>query len=307
MSSQWPGGILSKTAPTITAPTAGEGGSASGMWTIDEVLVHEKAGNWPKRPLLKELYAWGDNSPKGQLGLGDITDRSTPVQVGALTWTKVAVGQIHTLSIKTDGTLWAWGDNSSAQLGIGAISSPYSMSSPVQVGALTTWLSVSGGYRNSQGITTGNALYACGNCAEGGNGLGNTFIISSPVQVGSLTTWAQVSSGFKACLAIKTDGTLWSWGYNAQGQLGHGNTTSISSPVQVGSLTTWLKLAGGQYHAMLIKNDGTFWACGRNVEGQLGDNSTTNRSSLVQVGSLTSWNDIAQSGMTHSSLAITGT
>ena len=62
MSLQWPGGILSKTPPTITAPTDGEGGSASGMWTIAEAMVHKKAGNWPLPILDAELYAWGNNS-----------------------------------------------------------------------------------------------------------------------------------------------------------------------------------------------------------------------------------------------------
>src|SRR3989338_9110551 len=79
------------------------------------------------------LWAWGSNS-YGQLGLGDTTSRSSPVQVGTLTtWTSFAGGGSHSLAGKTDGTLWAWGSNNSGRLGLGDIAN---RSSPVQVGTL---------------------------------------------------------------------------------------------------------------------------------------------------------------------------
>ncbi len=84
------------------------------------------------------LWAWGFNIV-GNLGLGDTANRSSPVQVGALTtWASTACGSNHTLAIKTDGTLWAWGQNNEGQLGLGNTTD---RSSPVQVGALTTWYS----------------------------------------------------------------------------------------------------------------------------------------------------------------------
>ena len=88
------------------------------------------------------LWTWGWNI-YGELGLGDATDRSSPVQVGALTtWSSVANGSYHTTALKTDGTLWIWGYNSFGQLGLGDTTK---RSSPVQVGTLTTWSSVAGG------------------------------------------------------------------------------------------------------------------------------------------------------------------
>ena len=78
MSKKWPGGIINKTAPTITAPTDGEGGSASGIWTISEVMVHEKADNWPKPPILRELWAVGQNESYGQLGVDNGQNDDTP-------------------------------------------------------------------------------------------------------------------------------------------------------------------------------------------------------------------------------------
>lgn len=89
------------------------------------------------------LWSWGRNDIGGQLGLGDTDHRSSPVQVGGLSdWSKVAVGSYHSLAIKTDGTLWAWGDNRFGHLGLGDITDS---SSPVQIGSSTDWNSVVGG------------------------------------------------------------------------------------------------------------------------------------------------------------------
>ena len=78
------------------------------------------------------LWAWGRNN-FGQLGLGNITNYSSPKQVGALTtWYKIAGGGIHTIAIKTDGTIWSWGYNNNGQLGLGNITD---YSSPKQIGA----------------------------------------------------------------------------------------------------------------------------------------------------------------------------
>ncbi|MFZ9218882.1 MAG: hypothetical protein ACO23F_05845, partial [Candidatus Limnocylindrus sp.] len=77
MAERYPGGVISKTPPTVTPPVAGEGGSASGMWTLDTVLEYEKAGAWPKPVLPRSLYAWGLNG-NGQVGDGTIINRSSP-------------------------------------------------------------------------------------------------------------------------------------------------------------------------------------------------------------------------------------
>lgn len=92
------------------------------------------------------LWSWGANY-FGALGLGNTTYYSSPKQVGSLaTWSYVsAAGPQTTAAIKSDKTLWAWGANGNGQLGLGNATN---YSSPKQVGALTTWLSVSGGRYN---------------------------------------------------------------------------------------------------------------------------------------------------------------
>lgn len=239
------------------------------------------------------LWSWGQGT-YGQLGNGSTTSLSSPVQVGALTnWLKVAANGYYTsIAIKTDGTLWSWGRNDRGQIGDGTTTN---RSSPVQIGALTNWLSIAGGGYggHSYAVKTDGTLWAWGRNGAGALGIGNTTDYSSPKQVGSLTNWLKISSGNYSGLAIKTDGTLWSWGLSNYGQLGLNNTTNYSSPKQVGSLTTWLYATAGGYNAVgAIKTDGTLWTWGNNGTGTLGLGNTTSYSSPKQVGSLTSWSTI---------------
>jgi alpha-tubulin suppressor-like RCC1 family protein len=124
----------------------------------------------------------------------------------------------------------------------------------VQVGALTTWAQVAGGYAFSLAIKTDGTMWSWGFNNEGALGLNDTIIRSSPVQIGALTTWAQVAGKNGFSLAIKTDGSLWSWGFGTLGQLGLNAATNRSSPVQVGALTTWSQLAKGGFanHSLAI-------------------------------------------------------
>jgi alpha-tubulin suppressor-like RCC1 family protein len=247
------------------------------------------------------LWGWGYNV-LGALGLGNTISRSSPVQVGSLTnWKQVSVGyQQSSFAIKTDGSLWAWGDNQNAQLGHNNFTS---YSSPVQVGTLTNWKQVSSGFYSCAAIKTDGTLWAWGDNV-GDLGLGDTIIRNSPVQVGTLTNWKRVSFGYYSSAAIKTDGTLWVWGDNVYGELGLGNTTSVSSPVQVGSLTNWKQVGLGINHVVAIKTDGTLWAWGRNDFGQLGLGNFNSYSSPVQVGSLTSWKQVSSKNWFYSSAAI---
>jgi alpha-tubulin suppressor-like RCC1 family protein len=207
------------------------------------------------------LWSWGQNQ-QGGLGLGDVVYRSSPVQIGALTtWSKVAMSQLTSAAIKTDGTLWMWGFGYQGQLGTDLSGGAATRSSPVQVGALTTWAAVSVTRTATFAVKTDGTMWAWGYNGQGRLGLnissGNR---SSPVQIGALTNWNKISANIRVggayggvCLAIKTDGTLWSWGNNIYGVLGLGDAVKRSSPTQVGSLTTWISISAGSATALAIK------------------------------------------------------
>jgi len=250
------------------------------------------------------VWAWGRNE-YGQLGDGTRTDRFTPVQVkgpGGSDWLTdvqaVAAGGYHSLALKTDGTVWAWGRNNGGQLGDGTTTdrlTPVQVVGPGGSDWLTDVQAVAAGVGHSLALKTDGTVWAWGWNEFGQLGDGTTTNSSTPVQVvgpggsGWLTDVQAVAAKWGHSLALKTDGTVWAWGGNWCGQLGDGTTTNSSTPVQVvgpggsGWLTDVQAVAAGVEHSLALKTDGTVWAWGRNEYGQLGDGTTTDRYMPVQV------------------------
>ncbi|PZU88626.1 MAG: hypothetical protein DI529_05360 [Chryseobacterium sp.] len=205
---------------------------------------------------------------------------------------KIVAGQDFFLAISQDGTLWAWGENGSGQLGDGTTTD---RTTPVQISTATTWAFIAAGDNHSAAIKTDGTLWTWGNDSYGQLGNGASGSVTSPLQIGSDTNWKEVAVGDRGSLAVKTNGTLWSWGGNTNYYLGNGQSTSYVSqvPVQVGSATDWNHIYGNALHGLAIKNSGTLWAWGYNNYGQLGIGSTTNSDVPVQVGTASDWKEIA--------------
>jgi alpha-tubulin suppressor-like RCC1 family protein len=246
------------------------------------------------------LAAWGVNN-SGQLGDGTTSRGATPVLVrttGVLagrTVVAVAAGGAHSLALCADGTVAAWGSNSSGQLGNG---STVSSNVPVwvnQTGVLAgkTVVSVVAGSNYSMALCADGTLAAWG---EGGSGsLGNNTTVTSSVPVlvdrtGVLAgkTITAIATGAQHGMALCADGTLALWGSNGHGQLGDNTTTSKSLPVLVnrtGALLgkTIIGIGAGDYFSLARCADGTLAEWGNNSSGQLGNTTTTNSSVPVLV------------------------
>ena len=229
------------------------------------------------------LFSVGFNT-NGELGLNNRIAKSSPTQVGSETnWSKIATGSYGSsatvsAAIKTDGTLWTWGQNDSGQLGLG---DSIKRSSPTQVGALTNWsnIVVNSGGNALLAVKNDGTLWSWGNGIFGQLGHSNTSNYNSPRQVGTNTNWSKIAFAGYTAQAIKTDGTMWLWGHNAYGKLGDGSTTNISSPGQLGSGTDWSVLSANSSGATwtgAIKTNGTLWTWGGNWQNQMGSNRSGN-------------------------------
>ncbi len=247
------------------------------------------------------IYGWGAN-PSGQLGTNNTSSFSSPVLVvgGFTDWRRVTTGANFTLAIRANGVAYAWGINSSGQLGTNNLSS---FSSPVSVvGGFTDWIQISAGDIHSIGLRANGTIYGWGSGANGRLGTGNTTTRSSPtLVVGSIVNWTQISAGISHTLALRADGTAYAWGDNTSGKHGTGNTTARSSPVLiVGGFTDWTQISAGNNHSLGLRANGVAYAWGANVSGQLGTNNTSSFSSPVSVvGGFTDWIQIS-AGKEHS-------
>lgn len=236
------------------------------------------------------LWTWGDYQ-YGQLGIGAVTsDAGSPVQVGtANDWVFVTANWHTVFAIKSNGTLWAWGQNTYGKLGDGTTTN---RNTPVQIGTDTNWQFVSSNINNTAALKTDGSLWVWGGNLSGQLGDGTYTNRYTPVRIGSANDWVSVSVGGSHTLAKRSDNSLWTWGVGLYGQLGLGTVNLKNVPTQIGTSTDWNQIEAGYNHSVAIKNDGTLWTWGYNANGQLGDNTTVNKNVPTQIGTDTNWKKI---------------
>jgi alpha-tubulin suppressor-like RCC1 family protein len=168
-------------------------------------------------------------------------------------WKSVSQGPNFVLAIKTDGTLWAWGNGYYGVLGNGTNGPLSETNTPIQVGSDADWKTVSCGNASVMALKTNGTLWGWGSNKyyQLGNPGNDVYV---PTQVGSNSDWSSLSCGDLEASAIKQDGTLWTWGSD------YYNTGSNSIPTKVGTDNDWKSVTSGFENTEIIKNNGTPWA-----------------------------------------------
>ncbi|MBX3733295.1 MAG: RCC1 repeat-containing protein [Verrucomicrobiae bacterium] len=247
------------------------------------------------------LWSWGGGR-SGQLGDGEVYWPSIirPSQVAALLdhrWLAIRAGVEHTVALRDDGTLWAWGGNSSGQLGDGTTTN---RPAPVAVAPDWRWRTIAAGGGHTVALREDGTLWAWGGNWAGQLGDGGLTAHSLPAAVQSGAAWRTAATGASHTVALREDGTLWAWGGNSSGQLGDGTTTNRPAPVPVAPDWRWRTVAASGIHTLGLREDGTLWAWGGNWAGQLGDGTHgIDRPSPVAVAPEARWH-VMEAGGEHS-------
>lgn len=316
------GPLLQKTTYTVLITTSVKDSAGTSLaedytlsFTTIEITPLGKwikiAAGWDNGAAINEngtLWAWGCNY-SGQLGNGSggdqthAADSNVPIQIGSDTdWADISLGHHSSYALKTDGSMWAWGDG---YLGDGTL---VLKKSPVRIGENSLWSDVNASLEYfTFAINNDGSLWAWGlnDFGQFGNGTnGDQATSKVPVQTNSDSDWKIISAGKDHAAAIKNDGTLWAWGHNWYGQLGDGTGGSHSAandsnvPKKIGVDADWQTVAANGNFTLAIKTDGTLWAWGDNQHGQRGDADNSPKNSPVQVGSDSDWSDVS-AGFDH--------
>ena len=222
------------------------------------------------------------------------------IEIKAQCFQSFSSGAGHAIIIKNDGTLWAWGQNTSDAVGI--CNGSIDVFTPIQLSNQPVWAKVFAVSDRTFVIKNDGTLWTAGNGDGGSLGTGNQDDVCTLTQIGTANDWSEVYSG-GGTIAKKNNGTLWGWGANIYGQLNLGTNSLEFTPVQISTETNWSKI-NMALHTLALKSDGTLWACGLNDKGQIGDGTQTNKLNFVQIGTDTNWFDIASGYLNKNSFAL---
>jgi alpha-tubulin suppressor-like RCC1 family protein len=207
---QLPTGVVTNGASGISISGAFSG-SGAGLKSVPVNALISVTNNW--------IVGWGDSS-FGQATLpADLTDV-----------TAIAVGELHCLALRKDGTVIAWGNNFYGQTNLPA--------------GLTNVTAVAAGLFESFALRSDGTVIAWGNNAQ----------LRIPATV---TNVMAIAAGRSHSLALRRDGSVIGWGNNSSGQ--------ASIPAGVTNVTA---IAAGTSHSLALKTDGTIVVWGSNFYGQ---------------------------------------
>jgi RNA polymerase sigma factor (sigma-70 family) len=249
------------------------------------------------------LWSWGEEADGWSvLGLGNITKQTSLRRIGTdRNWISIAVAEHHNLAIKSDGTLWAWGENIYGQLGDGTSGRGNQQRSiPVPSVPGNDWKQAAAGGSHSVALKRDGTLWAWGNNWAGQLGIGSTNReVPEAEQIGSATNWVKVWAGMVETVALQSDGSLWYCGDNPNPDVPQDEANSIRVPTRVSADTNWAEVGFGPWTVLAIKADGTLWTWGRFAHQFTGVTDHALDASPKRVGNDHDWQAISPLGSNY--------
>lgn len=250
---------ISNSAGTVTSNpvTLTVNSSAANVpWQADQVI----SGGGTHTLVVRsngELWSWGVNNG-GALGRADANTVTAPSPVTTLgsTVRSVAAGAWYSVALRTDGTVWAWGDG--ARVGA-AVGSAGAIQLPLQVSGLSNIRAISTRYQHTLALRDDGTVWGFG--PETFSALGASIGNGSARQITGLTDVRQVAAGEQHSLALLADGTVRTWGSNSFGQLGVSGTSPSTAPQSV-PITNVVSIAASSFASFALRSDGTVWRWG---------------------------------------------
>ncbi len=229
---------------------------------------------------------------------------------------KVVNGNGFTISLKSDGTVWSWGTNTSGQLGLGDSSS---RNSPEKIEVPETIKDISSGASHTLLLGKSGEVYTFGANGNGQLGTGNSTTYKIPTNI-RVTNIEKVKAIGNSSYAITSEGKVFAWGAGYgktpvllsmnKNVIDIGRTYYLADDGIVRTIPTSLEEAEGtqielslnEYeigtrpvieeerivqisegidHVLLLGESGKVYSYGTNVYGQLGDNSDNARQNNI--------------------------
>jgi alpha-tubulin suppressor-like RCC1 family protein len=223
------------------------------------------------------------------LGLGQETMKSFRLRrIGHETnWVGISIGDEYNLAVKSDGTIWTWGEDVTVQY------PPWrAFFTPTLAAPGNDWKQAAAGGYFSAALKKDGTLWAWGANYVGELGIGSTNFSSAPAQVGSATNWIKVWAGMSGTVAMQSDGSLWYWGENPDPAFGYG-TNPIVAPKRMSPDTNWVDVGFGDNTTVFaIKSDGTLWTWGQRADRYTGATNTAQDAIPTRVGTDSDWQSI---------------
>ncbi len=219
----------------------------------------------------------------------DYADKAKPVK-DLTDVVDISAGRTHSLALKADGTVWAWGSSSHGQLGGG---NRVMQTFPTQVPNLTDVVSIKAGDQTSMALKSDGTVWMWGKNDQKQLGAGYTANeVMSPVQVKGengydyLTNIKAIAMTEKCSFALDKAGQVWAWGNNTNGALGIGTQNNTDTPKRVVKedgkpLINMKSISAGDYHCGAVGYNGRVWIWGKNSSRQLGDKTKIDRYSAI--------------------------